>query len=110
VRSKSIAELEGVDWPEPGPTTSPHFVRCYELRKKPISSMTIQDLRVLIGQDIGLEYLVPSALSAVEKDPLLEAEHYKGDLLAVILQASAKFFDQHSELRSRVGKVLGLTI
>jgi hypothetical protein len=104
--SKSIAELEKVDWPKPRPDTPPIFVRCYELRKKRISTLNVQDLRVLIGQDVGLEYVLSMGLDEVERDPLVEAEHYKGDLLAVILRASSGFYELHPDLRSRAEQVL----
>jgi hypothetical protein len=104
--SKSIAELEAVQWPKPGPDVSPLFVRCYELRKQPLSELTVADWRVLIGQDVGLEHLMPMALDVVEKDPLIKTEHYRGDLLTVILQASSEFFRKRPEIRSRVEEIL----
>lgn len=106
VRSKSIAELEKSEWPKPGAKVSPLFKRCYELRNKPISSLTVDDWRVLIGQDVGLGFLMPMAVAEIEKDPLIKGEHYRGDLLAVILRASPQFFRQNPELRSRVERVL----
>jgi CDI immunity proteins len=106
MRSRSISELEKSDWPKPGPKTPSVFVRCYELRQKPLSQLTVRDMRVLIGQDIGLVYLLPMALCEIEKDPLQEAEHFKGDLLAVVLRASSDFYGRHPDLRVRVENAL----
>jgi hypothetical protein len=104
--SKSIAELEGVEWPPLTGRASPAVARCHELRKKPLSQLLVADLRVLIGQGVGLPFLMPPALDILERDPLVEAEHFKGDLLAVVLRASPQFFEETPEIRSRIEKVL----
>jgi hypothetical protein len=45
-----------------------------------------------LQQGIGLPYVVPKALTALEIDCLLEAEHYRGDLLSVVLQIKQEFW------------------
>ena len=81
---KSIAELERKHWPKLGPEASHFHRRCYDAVTKPISELSVADLRLLISQDIGLRFVVPITLEIVEKDPLLECEHFKGDLLTAI--------------------------
>jgi hypothetical protein len=63
-------------------------------------------LRVLIGQDIGLDFLVPLALDVVEKEPLIKSEHYRGDLMAVILRAAPSFFQRNPDIRARVDTLI----
>jgi hypothetical protein len=59
-------------------------------------------LRITIGQNIGLEYLVPLALERLGDDPFAEGAYYPGDLLVSVLGAEALFWQGHSELREHV--------
>jgi len=61
---------------------------------------------VLISQDIGLAFVMPLALPVVERDPLIEVEHFKGDLLEVMLRASSDFYLNHPEIRGRMDKIV----
>lgn len=105
---KSIAELERKHWPKLGPEASHFHRRCYDAVTKPISTLSVADLRLLISQDIGLGFVVPIALEIVEKDPLLESEHFRGDLLTAILSASKDFYREHPAIHARVEKLLGV--
>lgn len=106
VSSRSIAELEGIEWEPPEAGASRVIRRCHEIRRKALSSLTATDLRLVIGQDIGLPFVMPLALNIVEKDPLIETEHYKGDLLVAVLNASAQFLHERPDLVARIKKVL----
>ncbi|MFD5709007.1 contact-dependent growth inhibition system immunity protein [Streptomyces pharetrae] len=56
-KGKSIEELEGVRWPPP-PSDSTSLVRgVHALRKRPVRELSVEDLRRLIGQDVGLPWL-----------------------------------------------------
>jgi hypothetical protein len=71
-----------------------------------LSELSVSDLRVLIGQDIGLDFLMPLALDVVEREPLIKAEHYRGDLLAVVLRAAPQFYQKNPKMKARVDTVL----
>lgn len=89
MENKSISELEGWKWKGVIPNRETHSgVECrfYELHSKPISELDIYDIRFLIGQNSGLEYLVPYALNKLKEDIFLEVEYYPGDLLCSLLQ------------------------
>jgi len=60
----------------------------------------------MIGQGIGLRWLVPRALEALEQDPLSEGDLYPGDLLASVLRIPADFWSREPESRDRVEAVL----
>lgn len=107
-QTKSLTELEKDDWGKGLSDGSPLVQTCFELRHKPIKDFSIEDLRVMIGQDIGLPYLIPKALSILEQDPLAEGMHYKGDLLCNVLEASPYFYNSHPELINRVDSILDL--
>jgi hypothetical protein len=102
---KTIAQLEAKDWGEPPDDAPPHAVRCYRLRRKPISSLTLADIRLLIGQDVGLPYLVPIALKTLRSDPLVKTEYYCGDLLANILRISPAFYEKNPKFRRDVASL-----
>ncbi|MCM1507644.1 MAG: contact-dependent growth inhibition system immunity protein [Ruminococcus flavefaciens] len=40
----------------------------------------------MTGQKIGLKYILPIAVSILEKNPLIEVTFFKGDLLKVLLR------------------------
>jgi len=75
---------------------------CQRLRDKPIGDFSIEDLRIMIGQGIGLRYLVPLALEVVEQDPLAEGDFYPGDLLGSMLRVDAEFWGREKKWRDRI--------
>jgi contact-dependent growth inhibition (CDI) system CdiI-like immunity protein len=103
---KSIEELEGRAWEHPGANAPIGLVRCYESRKKPISQLTASDLLFLIGRDVGLNFAMPKAIELLEINPLLEAEHFKGDLLTVVLEVTHQYFKESADARSRIERIL----
>jgi hypothetical protein len=96
--SKSLQQLEGDDWGEP--TYDSHLVtECHRLRQVPLREFTAEDLRIMIGQQIGLSYLIPIALEVLRADPFAQGAFYCGDLLAAVLRAEVAFWRQFPELR-----------
>ena len=104
--AKSISELLGKEWPPLGSNASHFHKRIHEAVTKPLDSLSAADLMVLISQDIGLAFVMPLALPVVERDPLIEVEHFKGDLLEVMLRASSDFYLNHPEIRGRMDKIV----
>ncbi len=100
-RSKSLNELEGHDWGEPT-FDSYLVVTCHRLRRKPLIEFTVEDLRIMIGQQISLPYLVPLAVERLEADPLAAGHYYPGDLLAVVVRVDESFWDSHADSLRRV--------
>ncbi len=100
----TIEELEGDRWPEPD--FDSHLVReCNRLRKLQLRLFTVENLRIMLGQDIGSRYLVPIALEHLEADPLVAGDFYPGDLLCAVLSLPREFWSANSELRARVAAV-----
>jgi hypothetical protein len=60
--------------------------KCYHYRKIPIQDLSIEQVRLLIGQSIGLDFLLPIAIEFLEKNLLSEGDFYEGDLLESILK------------------------
>ncbi|HTL18790.1 MAG TPA: contact-dependent growth inhibition system immunity protein [Patescibacteria group bacterium] len=108
-RNKSLQQLEGQDWGEP--TYDSRLVsECHRLRRVPLRRFSVEDLRVMIGQSIGLPYLVPLALEKLHRKPLAEGDYYAGDLLAAVLRAEPKFWHEHQDLRQDVQQIGGETL
>lgn len=104
--NKSLQELDGQDWGEPmGPTSL--IVECHRLRRVPIDQLTGDNLRMLIGQRIGLDCLVPRSLELLANDPLLERGHglYPGDLLWVLLMRPHAFWAEHDVWRDKLRSI-----
>lgn len=81
----TLDQLEGVVWGEPTFDSS-LVTTCHRLRTKPIDEFSVEDLRIMIGQKIGLPYLLPLAVGVLERDPLAEGDYYPGDLLANVIE------------------------
>lgn len=84
---KSIEELENNYW-EDSDFHSYVVQTSQNARKKPISQLSDEEIRLLIGQKIGLKYLIPIALSIISKNPIVEITFYEGDLLSQLLRLS----------------------
>jgi len=83
---KTLDELEDVVCC--GPAFDSHLVTtCHRLRTKPLDEFTVEDLRIMMGQGIGLAHLIPKAVAILEQEPLAEGDYYPGDLLASVIGA-----------------------
>lgn len=75
-----------------------HLVKtCNALRKKPIEQFTTEDLRIMIGQQMGLDHLVPVALEKLTEDLFAEGNLYEGDLLESVLHINTGFWDDNKD-------------
>lgn len=101
-RGKTLQELEGQDWGDGSYFPSHLVLTTHALRRKPLRDFTIEDLRIMIGQNLSLEYLVPLAIEQLHLDPLAAGDFYEGDLLASVLKVEADFWQKHPDLRRAV--------
>ncbi|MES2568891.1 MAG: contact-dependent growth inhibition system immunity protein [Verrucomicrobiota bacterium] len=103
-RSKSLQEIDGQDWGEPT-FDSPLVTECHRLHRVPLCDFTAGNLRIMIGQDIGLEFLIPLALECLQEDSLIKGDYYECDLLVNVLRAKAQFWRDHPDLKKQVAAV-----
>jgi len=103
--AKSLQEIEGSDWGEPTFDSYP-VTAVHHLRRKPLNELSVEDLRVMIGQDVGVSFLMDFALKELEKNPLAEGNHYPGDLLAAVLTVKEPFWRDHPEWLQRAKAVV----
>lgn len=71
--------------------------RCYELYKTTLNKFTTEDLRIMIGQQIGLNYLIPLAIDTLRHDLFAEGDYFEGDLLKNVLLVDTAFWYHHKE-------------
>ena len=83
------------------------------MRRRPIGELTVEDMRLLIGQDRGLPHLLPLVLEVLRENPMAEGHMYEGDLLSAVLTRNpsvwAEFSELGRELRVIVSKLAGLS-
>lgn len=69
-------------------------------------------MRLLIGQDVGLPYLLPLALKVLRDNPMAEGDMYEGDLLSAVLTRNPAVWAKSSglgpELRAIVSELTDL--
>lgn len=100
-REKSLENLEKDYWGKPDHGS--HLVKtCYQLRKKPLKEFEIEDLRIMIGQNIGLKFLIPFALEKLRQDILAEGDYYEGDLLKAVLTSEKEFWNLEPKLTEQL--------
>jgi len=85
-RQKSIENLEKKNWGEVPSDESSIVVRAMKLRKIPLEEFSIDDIRFMIGQEIGLQYVLILAIELLKENILTEGNYYEGDLLNSIFQ------------------------
>ncbi|MFJ1706269.1 contact-dependent growth inhibition system immunity protein [Kitasatospora sp. NPDC088346] len=101
-RDSSLEELEDDRW-SAGPGGETRLMATVrELRRRPIGDLTVEDMRLLIRQDVGLAHLLPRAVEVLRVDPLAEGDMYEGDLLAAVLTRSAEVWGECPGLRREV--------
>lgn len=74
--------------------------------EKSINDLTNEDIRLLIGQHMGLEHLIPIVITKLEDDILSSGDHFEGDLLLSVLSVERKFWDQNPELFTKFKNLL----
>jgi hypothetical protein len=104
---KSKITLDTVDppgWGPAPPDATALVKRCHELRTKPLVDFTVEDLRLMIGQQVALNHLVWPALDRLRSDALVEYDDYPTDLLVSLLRVDSAYWerspDYDQELRN----------
>lgn len=81
----TLEQLDGQNWGDPESGETDLIRTCLSLRRKQIETFSIENLRVLLSQSIGVQHLVPLALVHLKHDPFVEGDLYPGDLLVAFL-------------------------
>ena len=93
INNKTLEELEGVSWGEP--EYNSHLVTtCHRLRKVPLKDFSAEDLRIMLGQSMGVKYLLPIALNVLKQNPLAQGDYYPGDLLSSVVKLGREVWQE----------------
>ena len=95
METKSIEQLEKDIWKNPAEFPTDLIEKCYRYRKISIAKLTIEQIRLLISQKIGIEYLIGVALEKLERNILAEGDFYKGDLLVTVSSLPTEFWNKN---------------
>lgn len=107
--SKSLSEIDDLTIEQP--EYKSHLIQaCEELYHKPLKDFSIEDLRIMIGQNIGLIYLIPLAIEELQINPLVSGELYSGDLLHSVLTSNPAFWRENVALRNNIKDIICNTI
>jgi hypothetical protein len=93
-KQKTIEYLEGEKWIEPE-HQSRLVIRTHELRKISLEKFTIEDVRIMIGQQFGLDYLIPLALEILDKNLFAKGDFFEGDLLKNVVEIDTVFWNKN---------------
>lgn len=60
----------------------------------------------MIGQNIGLKFLIPLALEKLRQDILAEGDYYEGDLLKAVLTSEIEFWNLEPKLTKELEAII----
>ena len=80
--------------------------RCLELCKVPLDQFSFEDLRLMIGQDFSLRYLIPLAIEHLKRDIFVEGDLFPGDLLKNVLSVDTNFWINNKHLWTEVNDLI----
>jgi hypothetical protein len=104
MRASEPLTLDPPAWGAAPPDATSVIKRCHELRTKPLRDFTVEDLRIMIGQQVALGRMVALSLDRLQPDSLVEND-FPGDLLASVLQVDAVFWEQSPDLDVEVRRL-----
>lgn len=103
---QSLEEIEGDVWGDPPADATRLIATVHELRRRPVDQLGVEDMRVLIAQRVGLDVLVPRALTRLEQDPLAEGDFYPGDLLVAVIRVPPPYWQSHASAAARLRPIV----
>lgn len=101
----SIEELENDVWQEPDFDSYVVKTSC-AARKKPLSELSQEEIRLLLGQRIGLKYIIPIGISILEKNPVIMVRYYEGDLLQQFLCLKREDWEENRQDLQRLKELV----
>src|SRR5690606_38455426 len=82
----SLSQIESTAWRTPGPDATRFMKTVHKQRDIPLTDLTVENLRILLSQRVGVDPLTPVALDILDADPLAGGDFYPGDLLTALLR------------------------
>ncbi|MFJ5799171.1 contact-dependent growth inhibition system immunity protein [Streptomyces decoyicus] len=109
-RRCSVEELEGNSWPEPPEDSTSLVKSVHALRRRPVGDLTPEELARLIGQNVGLPWILPLAVEFLRDTAPHQAAGgwYDDDLLSAVLTRKADVWSTFPELAHEVDGTLSV--
>ncbi|MER7706636.1 contact-dependent growth inhibition system immunity protein [Kitasatospora sp. NPDC097605] len=105
-RTGHLAALEGARWSEPGEGATRLVATVHALRRRPLAGLGVEELRLLIGQDVGLPHLLPLAVDLLCRDPPAEGDLHPGDLPSAVLGRAPEVWAARPDRAARLAAAL----
>jgi hypothetical protein len=99
---KTLEELDNLQLGHPEQAPTGLVKRCMELCRTPLYLFSVDDLRLMIGQQFSLSFLVPLAVIELGKNLLAEGGLYEGDLLESVLSVREEYWHKDVESYRRI--------
>ncbi|MES5824435.1 contact-dependent growth inhibition system immunity protein [Streptomyces sp. RG80] len=86
-RTRSLEQLEQCRWPDPPEGATAMVKNVHDLRRSPVGALQPHELARLIGQDVGLPWLLPLAVEILRDTAPRQAAGgwYDDDLLYAVV-------------------------
>ena len=94
-----------MDWGDPETAETPMIGRVLALRRKPLEDLTNEEVRLAVSQKVALPLVLELAIERLRADPLLEGDHYPGDLLAALVRLDEEDWGGRADLRSDLAEL-----
>ncbi|MEV5122272.1 contact-dependent growth inhibition system immunity protein [Streptomyces decoyicus] len=109
-RRCSVEELEGHTWPAPPEGSTSLVKSVHDLRRRPVGELTPEELARLIGQNVGLPWILPLAVELLRDTASHQAAGgwYDDDLLSAVLTRKADVWSAFPELAHEVDGILSV--
>jgi hypothetical protein len=101
----SLQALEASDWGEPRSGDTWMVKTIHALRRKPLRSLTDEELRLAVNQQVGVPFILDLAFQRLAKEPLLEGSHYPGDILSALIRADPSIWTDRPHLRKELSSL-----
>ena len=105
-RHQSLETLENHYWGDPATAPTNLVKRCIELSKVPVDNFTLGDLRVMIGQKFGLQYLIPLSIEKLQDNIFVDADLYEGDLLENVLKIDTSYWNNNENYWTQLNDLI----
>ncbi|WP_121356793.1 contact-dependent growth inhibition system immunity protein [Flavisolibacter nicotianae] len=104
--NRSLEELENDFWNVPSEFPTKLVESVFLLRRKPIYNLDANEIRILLSQNVGLKYIVPLAISLLNRNVYEEALYYPGDLLLTLLKVEESFWLKNIQQKNELIKLI----
>ena len=105
-RQKSIENLEKDFWGQSPKDSTPLVDKVHRLGTIQIEKLEPKDIRLLIGQKVGLKFLIPVALDILQDNIFIDTELFEGDLLKSVITVDNNFWHDNKELKDQLDGLL----